>query len=225
MQEILNYIQLATNGFALLVAGWIYVAYIKNLRTIANVKDEQLKVVERNLAFWKDKAGSLEKQTPGYIEGILASRIKYREEEIGRLSDDKDEILRLLRSRTKELERLKVELEKTRGISRAITYYDFDNDEEIIIPETELEIEEIGEIFVDTASLVIADPSYINKSWRHDVEYEDIRLYQHVSTQKVYQYQKDFSHYDEVIPDLGASVNELSKNGTELPPFFGHLAC
>lgn len=72
MPEILNYLQIGSNGIALAVVGWICVAYIKNLRASVSAKDEQLKTVDKHLQFWKDKAGDLEKKNPEYIEDILA---------------------------------------------------------------------------------------------------------------------------------------------------------
>lgn len=50
MQELINYLQLGANGTALLVAGWIYLAYVKNLRGQLESKDDQIKAVEKNLA-------------------------------------------------------------------------------------------------------------------------------------------------------------------------------
>lgn len=64
MPEILDYLQVGSNGIALAVAGWIYVAYVKNLRASVSAKDEQIETVEKHLQFWKDKASEFEKKTP-----------------------------------------------------------------------------------------------------------------------------------------------------------------
>ena len=213
MQELLNYLQVGSNGIALLVAGWIYVAYIKNLRSTVSAKDEQIKITEKNLQLWKDKASDFEKKTPEYIEEVLSKRIKLREEEIRRLSEDKDGSLELLTSKNREVTRLKHELEKATYIGRALTYYDLDADEEIVIPESEIEYEHLGEIFVDSASILITDPMYADRDWRKDVEYEDIRLHKYTETGKIYQYGVDFEHYEDVIEELGKTPNELAKEG------------
>ncbi|BEE16115.1 hypothetical protein VAWG006_03680 [Aeromonas enteropelogenes] len=43
------------NLSALTVIGFIYIAYIKNLRSVTKLKDEQLKIAEQNIAKWKEK--------------------------------------------------------------------------------------------------------------------------------------------------------------------------
>ncbi len=67
MNEFIGYFQFGANAVALAVAGWIYLAYVQNLRSLLEVKDEQLKVVERTLAFWKDKAADFEKKRPSSL--------------------------------------------------------------------------------------------------------------------------------------------------------------
>ena len=60
-----------TNLTALTVIGFIYVAYIKNLRSVNQLKDAQLKVAEQNVKLWKDRALELERRTPEFIEKQL----------------------------------------------------------------------------------------------------------------------------------------------------------
>lgn len=209
MPDIVGYGLLIFNGLTVTTVGWLYIAYFKNLNASLKAKDEQLKITEKNLLFWKDKANDLEKKTPEYIEEVLAKRIKHREEEIKRLDSDKTESLKLLESKTKALELLKRNLEQTTNLNRALTYYDFDSEEEIIIPDSEVSIIELGEIAVDTASILITDPLYIRDAWRTDVEYEDLRLYKHRDTNKVYQYGVDFQKYTDIIEGFDKDVNKL----------------
>ena len=103
MSNILSYGLLIFNGLTITTVGWLYIAYFKNLNASLKAKDEQLKVAEKNLLFWKDKANDLEKKTPEYMEEVLAKRIKHREEEIKRLDIDKMESLKLLESKSKAL--------------------------------------------------------------------------------------------------------------------------
>ena len=217
MSEIIDYLQLGTNGFALIIAGWIYIAYVTNLKGSLQTKDEQLKVVEKNMSFWKDKANELERKSPEYIEEVLAKRIKHREEEIRRLNEDKTDNLKLLTGKTRELGALKQELEKSKYLGKALSYYDLDTDQEIIIPETDIEIEELGEVFVDSASLLITDPMYIRDEWRTDVEYDYTRLYKHIDNEKIYQFGVDFKHYEDKLNDFDKSVNELIQEGKLKP--------
>lgn len=209
MNETLNFIQIGTNGFALLVAGWIYAAYIKNIRAALEQKDEQIKAVEKNLSFWKDKAKEFEKKTPEYIEEVLAKRIKHREEEIERLDKDRESNTKMLGQKSAEVTRLKEQLENATYLGRALTYYDLDSDEDVVIPESDIEVVHLGEIFVDSACILITDPQYVEREWRIDVEYEDSRIYKYTPTGKIFRFGVDFNHYEEIINGLKKTANEL----------------
>lgn len=147
----------------------------------------------------------------------MAKRIKYREEEIKRLDSDNSENLKLLRGKTNALESLKKQLETTSTLNRALTYYDVDTKEEIIIPESEIEIEILGEVAVDTASILITDPLYIRDEWQNDIEFEDIRLYKHFESAKIYQYGVDFKRYNELLDGYEKNINELISDKILIP--------
>lgn len=49
MKEIIDYFQLGANGMALVIAGWIYIAYVRNLKSQIDIKEEQLKTLEKML--------------------------------------------------------------------------------------------------------------------------------------------------------------------------------
>jgi hypothetical protein len=210
--EVINYLQLSANAFALGVAGWIYAAYIKNLNAAFSAKDEQTKAVEKMSAFWKDKAQELEKKSPEHMEEILGKRIKIREEEIARLMEDKDAHKKELEHKTEELNRLKSELEKTIDVRKNIGLLAIELDDDEIIHDSDLEIEEIGFVAVDSGQLMITDPCYIDSEWKED-EFEDLRLYKDTETSNVYQFRKDFAHYDQKIDGFKQSVNELVAAG------------
>lgn len=212
MPEIVSYGLVIFNGLTITLVGWLYITYFKNLNASLKAKDEQLKISEKNLLFWKDKANELEKKTPEYIEEVLSKRIKHREEEIKRLDMDKTENQKLLESKSKALNLLKKNLEQTTNLNKALTYYDFDSKEEIIIPESEISIIELGEVAVDSASLLITDPLYIRDEWRTDVEHDDITLYKDLKTKKIYQYGIDFKKYTDIIEGFNEDVNSLIKN-------------
>lgn len=217
MNQFIDYFQLGANGLALLVAGWIYAAYVRNIRAGLEIKDEQMKVLEKTIALWKDKASDFEKKTPEYMEEILTKRIKQREEEIRRLNEDNEEHSKQASSKTREVARLRAELEKTMYLGTALTYYDPESDLELPIPEAEIELEELGEIFVDSASLLITDPAYVQSEWNRDEEYVDLRLYRHVKSGKIYRFGEHFTHYEIVIPELGETANALIKQEIFIP--------
>jgi hypothetical protein len=209
----MNYLQFIANLSALIVIGWIYAAYVKNLRSIAQSKDDQIIAVEKNLKLWRDKAELLEKKTPEYLEKVLSDRIKIREDELSRLKLDYDKHTKEIQARNSELSNLKEQLENAKDLGRSVVVYDSESDDEVIIPASELELIEIGEVFVDSATLIIADPSYINSDW-HQEEYIPLpRIYRDKITLKQYEYAKDFHHYEDMIPDFGKSMNELIEIG------------
>lgn len=216
LNEILNIIQLSTNAFALGVAGWIYLAYVGNLKATVSAKDEQIKAVEKNITFWKDKAQDLEKKTPEHMEELLNRRIKTREEEMKRLMDDTEAHQKELKIKTEELNRLKSDLEKTIDVRKNIDLLALDLDGELRVNDSDLEIEEMGFVFVDSGQLMITDPCYIDSEWQQE-EFEDLRLYKDVNTSKIYQYRKDFSNYNEIINGFSVSVNELCETGQFKP--------
>lgn len=213
MNEIINYLQVGGNAAALTVASWIYVAYIKNIRSMLEVKDEQLKVLEKNIAFWKDKAADFEKRTPEFIEETLSKRIHLREDEIKRLSEDHEEHTKTIRMRTREIERLRAQLEQAAYLGAALTYYDDETQAELPIPEEEVVLEELGEIFVDSASVLITDPMYVQQDWNRDEVFVDNRDYKHTPTGNTFVHGKDFTRFDEPITSLGRTPNELIKSG------------
>jgi len=75
----------------------------------------------------------------------------------------------------------------------------------------------IGHIGVDSGQVLICDPCYIDSEWKNE-EFNIPRRYQH-NDGTVIQYEKDFPHYEAVIPQYGKTVNQLikDKDVVELP--------
>ncbi|WP_346205900.1 hypothetical protein [Aeromonas salmonicida] len=216
-EELINYFQLGSNAFALIVAGWIYAAYIKNLNSSLQSKDEQVKAVEKNNTFLKEQVSALEKKSPENIEKILNERIKIREEEIIRLSEDKKSHESELSTKSQEVKRLRSDLEKSKDIRRTMDLLELDFEEEdddfkLFSADAEYEIEEMGMIAVDSGQLMITDPFYINSEWQDD-EFEDVRLLKDTETGDIYQFRKDFSNYAEKMAGFDQTVNELIASG------------
>ena len=210
--NVIAYLQFGTNAFAIGVAGWIYSAYIKNLKSALSSKDEQLKTIEKNLTLWKDQVQLLEKKTPEYVEELLNKRIKVREEEIARLAGDKDSHTKELELKNQELLRLKSELEKAKDVRRHRGLMELELDDEYEINVDKLEIEEMGVVAVDSGQLMITDPCYIDSEWKKE-EFEDERLLQDVKSKNIYQFRKDFANYGEKIAGYSQTVNELISSG------------
>lgn len=104
---------------------------------------------------------------------------------------------------------LKSELEKAKDVSKqaiSIENYFGNNTFE----KSELEIEEIGIVGVDSGQLMITNPCCIDSEWIKE-EFEDIRRYKdkrHFSGLSV---SKDFAHFDDMIVGYDKTVNELIK--------------
>lgn len=216
-EELINYLQLGSNAFALIVAGWIYAAYIKNLNSSLQSKDEQVKAVEKNNAFLKDQISALEKKSPENIEKILNERIKIREEEITKLSEDKKTHESELSTKSQEVKRLRGDLEKSKDIRRTMDLLELDLEEEdddfrLFSADAKYEIEEMGMVAVDSGKLMITDPCYINSEWKDD-KFEDVRLLKDTESGDIYQFRKDFSNYEEKIAGFNKTVNELMASG------------
>ncbi|MEX0498635.1 hypothetical protein AB3X34_09380 [Raoultella terrigena] len=55
MKVLIDYLQLGTNGIVLTVLGWLYLAYVKNIKAEIKLKDEQIKISEKTCFFGKTK--------------------------------------------------------------------------------------------------------------------------------------------------------------------------
>ncbi len=210
--DYIKWIQLIVNAFALGAAGWIYKAYILNLKSSLSSKDDQIKTVEKNMNLWKDKAAELEKTSPAFMEEALNKRIKIREDEIARLSKDSESHVEEIKIQEQELARLKSELEKTKDYKMQLSFVGKDFDDYFFSRKGELEIEEMGTVAVDSGQLMITDPCYIDSEWEKE-EFEDIRLYKDKNSSVVYQFRKDFTSYEDTIVGYEKNVNELIAEG------------
>lgn len=224
MDAVLSYIQLIANLSALILIGWIYAAYVKNLRSSVDLKNTELDSLRTNLQLWKDKAEQLEKKTPEYLERLLSERIKIREEELTRLKNDKEQHQQEIRDRNSELDGLKYELQKAKDVGRNIIVYDGDTDSERVLTSSELELVKMGEVFVDAACLMICDPSYIGKVWR-DYDWDSYpRIpprYMDTADGEIYEVGREITDLDKPLTvnprmsniDMTVPVSELIRTG------------
>jgi hypothetical protein len=150
----------ATNLTALAVIGFIYAAYIKNLHSVNNLKDSQLKISEQNLKLWKDKALDLERRAPAFVEKQLSERIQIREEELSRLANDSASHVEQIGLKNREINLLRESIEKASEYRKSITVWDSDEKDYVEISDSDLELRHIGSVCVDTAQLMICDPWY-----------------------------------------------------------------
>jgi len=183
---------------ALTVIGFIYVAYIKNLRTMNDMKDTQIKIAEQNIKLWKDKALDLERKSPEFIEKQLSERIKIREEEITRLAQDSEEHSDKISSKNTEIETLQESLNKAHEYRMSMSVYDSDKRDFIEIPQSELDCKVIGSVCVDSASLLIGDPFYTRMGEEQEKEEFQVQnsMYKVVETGEKFCTNFDDADYD-----------------------------
>jgi hypothetical protein len=171
---VIEIIATAANLSALTVIGFIYVAYIKNLRAMNSLKETELGVAKQNVKLWKDRALELERKSPEFIEKQLSERIKIREDEILRLGQDSEKHVERISQKNSEIEKLNEAVIKAYQYRKSISVWDRDESDFVEIPQTELEQKHIGSVCVDSASLMICDPFYLKM--RDDLEREDFQV-------------------------------------------------
>ena len=67
----------------------------------------------------------------------------------------------------------------------------------------------IGHVGVDSGQLLLCDPCYIDSQWKQE-DFEDLRMYEHITSKDRLQYLKDFANYQEPIEKYGGkTMNEL----------------
>lgn len=159
---MLEIVTLVSNLGALTVIGLIYFAYIKNLKSVNELKNSQLKVAEQNIKLWKDRALEAERRTPEFIEKQLSDRIKIREEELVKLASDNKDHTEEIKLKNKQLETLRSTVESAQDFMSFISVYDSDEKDFVDIPSSSLETNYVGAVCVDTASLMICDPWYVS---------------------------------------------------------------
>jgi hypothetical protein len=87
----------------------------------------------------------------------------------------------------------------------------------------------LGYVGVDSGQLIITDPCYIDSEWQHK-EFQDIRIYKHLKTKKIFQYANIltpkpinkhtelFRNYDEIL-STNKTMNQMmiDKEVKEIP--------
>lgn len=75
----------------------------------------------------------------------------------------------------------------------------------------------IGHIGIDSGQVVICDPCYIDSEWKKE-EFNIKRQYRH-NDGTILEYQKDFPHYEAVIPKYGKKMNDIlaANEAVEIP--------
>jgi hypothetical protein len=223
-------VQVALNGGALVTGGVVWKMYFENLRATVTSKDAALGAANERLEFWRDKANDLEKRTPEAVERVLAERIKLREEEIGRLAEDKEHGSQELASAKEEVAVMRRALEQTEGFRAMLAMEEPDPDdpeyqkyleylESNGLTEAEddavvkIEVAHLGNVGVDSGQLLITDPCYVDSEWEY-VPLDSDRDYRDTKTGETVKWREEFLFdYDKPIEPYGESPRQLIQSG------------
>lgn len=72
---------------------------------------------------------------------------------------------------------------------------------------------QIGVVGVDSGQLLVCDPCYIDSQWTSDEQPVDVRRYRDTKTGKVFEWRKDFAHFECTVEPYGKTPNELITAG------------
>jgi len=75
-----------------------------------------------------------------------------------------------------------------------------------------IETKKLGEVLVESGRLMLSDPLFLPE-WKTGAPK---RIYHYLPTNKTYEYQKDFSHYQDIIEE-GKTVNQLISEKILIP--------
>lgn len=196
------------NLSALTVIGFIYVAYIKNLRSVTKLKDEQLKIAEQNIAKWKDKCLKLEWKSPEFVEKLLSERIKIREDELQRLTQDSEIVASSIEQKNREIVSLKSSLLKATEFRKSYSVWDREKSDFIEVSYSELEQKSLGSICVDAATIMNREPLYLKMTDEYEREESprQERMYKVVKTGEVFCSSLHYDSYDMELLGLDESM-------------------
>lgn len=230
LKAVADWVQVALNAGAILTGGVIWKMYFENLKATVGSKQAQVDLATAQANSWREKAEELESRSPEKVEQVLAARIAIREDEIAKLSLDreqgsveisrlKQEVAILGRTRDQAKGFLKVlEMEQVDptdpGYDEYVDYVK-SRDQEVV----DIEVVYMGSVGVDSGQLLITDPCYIDSEWL-DEPYEDPRVYKDSETNALVRWGADFTRFDETLEPYGKSPSELIELGrwVQVPP-------
>ena len=225
VDSVAEWVQVALNAGALVTGGVIWKMYFSNLKATIGTKEAEASLAGKQVDYWRDRATELEKRSPEAVERVLADRIKIREDEIGRLAEDRERNAQELQQVEREVGLFKQVLDATRGFRQVLAmeqpvpgdpdYDDYvkylqDNDGD---EAAEVEVVYLGAVGVDSGQLLITDPCYIDAQWIDEPFKPRERAYKDATTGVVVRWGQDFTNYQQELPTYNKTPNELIESG------------
>jgi len=204
-------------NLAAVVGGFsVWKLYVGNLKAALASKDAEISTLKTIRDDLKGAVETLEKRSPEYMERILSERIVTREAEIKRLAEDKESDGEKMQSLKQEKAALENGLEKiqrsTRGFREVLSLEQEDIGSIDFEEAAQMEVIKLGEVGVDSGQLLITDPFYLESEWT-PAALEEEEIYIDSLQNAVYQADKDFQSYEEVLPEYGRTIQELIDSG------------
>lgn len=204
-------------NLAAVVGGFsVWKLYVGNLKAALASKDAEISTLKTIRDDLKGAVETLEKRSPEYMERILSERIVTREAEIKRLAEDKESDGEKMQSLIQEKAALENGLEKiqrsTRGFREVLSLEQEDIGSIDFEEAAQMEVIKLGEVGVDSGQLLITDPFYLESEWT-PAALEEEEIYIDSLQNAVYQADKDFQSYEEVLPEYGRTIQELIDSG------------
>ncbi|MCM6761910.1 DUF4241 domain-containing protein [Rathayibacter sp. ZW T2_19] len=184
IDEVSGVIQLVLNTVVVVGGAAIWKLYVDKLRATVESKNATIESVEKSRDLWKEKAEGLESRSPEVVEKSLAERIRIRDDEISRLTADKEfdaTAVRELEVKKSELER---DLFRAQGFRAMLAMEEGTELEEekgfgaggdadgtarhVVDGPREITVELIGEVGVDSGQLMVTDPCYVDTEWQDE---------------------------------------------------------
>jgi hypothetical protein len=82
VDSVADWVQVGLNAAALIGGGVVWKMYFENLKATIGSKEAEVSLANKQVDYWREKAGELERRSPEAVERVLAERISIREAEI-----------------------------------------------------------------------------------------------------------------------------------------------
>jgi hypothetical protein len=238
VDSVAEWLQVGLNAAALVGGGVVWRMYFQNLKATIGSKEAEVALANKQVDYWREKAGELEKRSPEAVERVLADRIEIREAEIARLANDKEHSSQELERVEQEVAVMRRTLEQTKGFREMLAMEEAGPDpEDPDYPEymewldsrddsqddrvVEIEVAHLGNVGVDSGQLLITDPCYIDSEWEYE-PFQSDRVYRDTETRAPLRWgpDQDFMRFDEPVEGYGQTPTALLESGrwVQLPP-------
>jgi hypothetical protein len=226
LDSVAEWLQVGLNAGALVAGSVIWKMYFENLKATISSKEAEASLANKQVDYWREKAGELEKRSPEAVERVLAERIRIRESEIESLAKDRVQGSQELERVEQEVAVMRRTVEQTQGFRQMLAlemaqpspedpeWLDqlknpHGADDDAVV---QIEVVHMGNVGVDSGQLMITDPCYIDSEWQEE-EYQSDRVYKDSQSGAVIKWGDDFMRFDEPLVGYSETPEHLIASG------------